>query len=348
MSHHYSGPDFGFPHGDARLDLTDLYAFPKPGEADKSILIMNVHPSEVVDPPGPTTRQPFASTALYEIKIDTNGDAVADIAYRVRFSSSSDGSQTATVRRVEGAQAAETGDSGQVVIEAAPVSTGRDALVTEAGGYRFFAGWRSDPFFFDTRGALNDLQFTGDDFFIDKDVCGIVLELPNSALGPKPVGLWARTLDGASGVWVQADRGALPAQAVFLVGSERDGYHAGEPANDARFIAVFAHALEHAGGYAPEQARRVAETLLPDMLSYDPTRPASFRGNGRTLTDDAADAFLAVLTNGKVTGDGVGPHIDLLAEFPYLGPPHNVSVPGQATSPIATELRKASRRLGSS
>jgi hypothetical protein len=37
MSHHYSGPDFGFPHGDARLDLTDLYAFPKPGEADKSI-----------------------------------------------------------------------------------------------------------------------------------------------------------------------------------------------------------------------------------------------------------------------------------------------------------------------
>ncbi len=26
MSHHYSGPDFGFPHGDARLDFTDLYA----------------------------------------------------------------------------------------------------------------------------------------------------------------------------------------------------------------------------------------------------------------------------------------------------------------------------------
>ena len=127
MSHHYSGPDFGFPHGDARLDLTDLYAFPKPGEADKSILIMNVHPSAVVNPPGPTTREPFAPEALYELKIDTNGDGVADIAYRVRFSSSADGQQTATVRRVEGAQAAETGDSGQVMIEAAPVSTGPDA-----------------------------------------------------------------------------------------------------------------------------------------------------------------------------------------------------------------------------
>ena len=152
MSHHYSGPDFGFPHGDARLDLTDLYAFPKPSEADKSILIMNVHPSAVVNPPGPTTREPFTPEALYELKIDTNGDAVADIAYRVRYSSSADGSQTATLRRVEGAQAAETGDSGQVMIEAAPVSTGRDARVTEASRYRFFAGWRSDPFFFGTRG----------------------------------------------------------------------------------------------------------------------------------------------------------------------------------------------------
>jgi hypothetical protein len=227
------------------------------------------------------------------------------------------------VRRVEGAQAAETGDSGRVIFEAAPVSTGRNARVTEAGRYRFFAGWRSDPFFFDTRGALNDLQFTGDDFFIDKDVCSIVLEMPNSALGLKRVGLWARTLDGASGAWVQADRGALPAQAVFLVGSERDSYHAGEPANDTRFITVFAHALEHTGGYAPAEARRVAGTLLPDVLFYDPTRPASFPNNGRTLTDDVADAFLAVLTNGKVTGDNVGPHIDLLTEFPYLGPPHN-------------------------
>ena len=65
MSHHYSGPDFGFPRGDARLDLTDLYAFPKPGDARKSILIMNVHPSAVVNPPGPTTAEPFAPEALF-------------------------------------------------------------------------------------------------------------------------------------------------------------------------------------------------------------------------------------------------------------------------------------------
>jgi hypothetical protein len=327
MSHHYSGPDFGFPHGDARLDFTDLYAFPKPGEADKSILIINVHPSAVVDPPGPTTAEPFSAEALYELKIDTNGDAIADITYRVRFSSSEGGSQTATLHRIEGARAAGTGDDGQVIVEGAPVSTDRDARVTAAGGYRFFAGWRSDPFFFDVRGMLNDRQFTGDDFFIDKDVCSIVLEVPNSDLEPKRVRLWARTLDGAGGGWVQADRGALPAQAVILVGAEREAYLVGEPADDARFVAVFAHALEHAGGYTSEEARRVAGTLLPDMLSYDPRSPASFPDNGRTLTDDAGDTFLAVFTNGKVTGDGVGAHGDLLAEFPYVGPPHNAGRP---------------------
>src|SRR5580692_10542541 len=105
MSHHYSGPDFGFPRGDARLDFTDLYAFPKPGEAGKSILVMNVHPSAVVNPPGPTTAEPFSPEALYEFRIDTDGDAVADITFAVRFSSLEDESQTATVRRLNGAQA---------------------------------------------------------------------------------------------------------------------------------------------------------------------------------------------------------------------------------------------------
>jgi hypothetical protein len=324
MSHHYSGPDLGFPGGDARLDFTDLYAFPKPGDPSKSILIMNVHPSVGLQPPGPTTAEPFAPEALYELKIDTDGDAVADIAYQVRFTSSGRG-QTATLRRLEGAQAAGTGEGGQIIVEGAPVSTARETQVTHADGYRFFAGWRSDPFFFDTRGAVNDFQFTGEDFFAVRDVCSIVLEAPNSVLGPKEVGLWARTLSKAQGTgtgWIQADRGARPSQTPFLAGEQNSAYRAAEPANDAQFIPVFAHALEHTGGYTSEEARRVAGTMLPDLMRYDPTRPASFPSNGRALTDDAADAFVVVATNGKVKGDRVGPHADLLADFPFLGPPH--------------------------
>ena len=80
--------------------------------------------------------------------------------------------------------------------------------------------------------------------------------------------------------------------------------------------------LEHAGGYSPEDAKRVAETLLPDVVSYDPTEPAGYPDNGRKLTDDVAAHFLTLFTNGKVTGHGVRPHTDLLDEFPYVGPPH--------------------------
>jgi hypothetical protein len=65
------------------------------------------------------------------------GDAVANIAYRVRFSSCADRLQTAAVRRVDGAQAAETSDTGQVMIEATtPAPLDRTARNGRAPGMR--------------------------------------------------------------------------------------------------------------------------------------------------------------------------------------------------------------------
>jgi catechol 2,3-dioxygenase-like lactoylglutathione lyase family enzyme len=331
MSHHYSGPDYGFPYGDARLDLTDLYAFPHPERAGKSILIMNVHPSLGVNPSVPTPDEPFAPGAIYEIKIDTDGDAIANIAYRVQFSSTEIGMQTAVLRRVEGSEAAETSDTGDVVLENAPVSVALKALVTESGDYRFFAGWRSDPFFFDTLGALKEFQFSGNDFFANADVCSIVLEVPDAALGTGKIGLWHRTLDKVDGKWVQADRGALPSQSIFLTGDQKGAYLLGDPASDARFLPVFAHSLEHTGGYVPQEARNVAATLLPDLLFYEPGRPAAYPNNGRTLTDDVMDVFISIVTQERVTRDNVGPHHDFMAAFPYLGPPHKARPAAQLT-----------------
>jgi hypothetical protein len=133
----------------------------------------------------------------------------------------------------------------------------------------------------------------------------------NSSL---PVGIFSQTKTPVALCW--------KCQTPFLAGEQNEAYLAGEPADDARFIPVFAHALEHTGEYSPEEAMRVAGKLLPDILRYDPKRPASFPDNGRGLIDDVSDLFLAILTNGKVTGDNVGPHDDFLDEFPYLGPPY--------------------------
>ena len=189
MSHHASGPNFGFPRGDARLDMTDLYAFTKLGDPATSIIVLNVHPSFALNSPVPTTKEPFAPGALYELKIDTIGDVIADICYSVQFASCEDGKQTATVRRLQGVPAAGVGEEGEVIVQQAPVSAGQEALVTKAGDCCFFFGWRSDPFFLDVNGNFNHMHFTGNVFFTDKNVCSIVLELPNSALGNNGIGI---------------------------------------------------------------------------------------------------------------------------------------------------------------
>jgi len=306
------------------LDLTDLFAFPKPGDFSKSIIIMNAHPSSSLNPPEPTTDEPFAPEAIYELRVDTNGDMVADIAYRVRFQHSGGGSMTATVRRAEGPEAAGRGEEGKTIFEGAPVSMGREAQITTSGAYRLFAGWRSDPFFFDVDGALNKMQFTGADWFADKDVSSIALEVPVRDIGGGArLNLWHRSLVQVDGKWVQADRGARPTQTPFLADAEREAYLDGEPAQDERFVPMFAHVLEQTGGYTSKGAEAAARSLLPDVLPYNPTRLAAYPGNGRMPRDDAKDIFLTVF-NGRLTWDKCGPHADMLDEFPFLGPPHKV------------------------
>jgi Domain of unknown function (DUF4331) len=281
-----------------------------------------VHPSSGVNPHELTTAEPFSPDALYEIKIDTDRDAVADIVYQARFTRSESGGQLATLRRFVGAEAAETSQGGTLIIEAAPVSMGLNAQLAQAGEYRFFAGWRSNPFFVDV-GVLNSLQFVGADLFANGDICSIVLEMPNAALGATEVRLWARTLARSNdGCWVQVERCARVLQGRFLGGDQSEAYGAADPKDDAQFIDVFANSLQRTGGLSLEEARRVARTLLPDLLPYDPERPVSYPLNGRRLSDDAVDSFLTVVTNGEVTHDGIGPHGDLLAEFPYVGVPH--------------------------
>jgi hypothetical protein len=229
----------------------------------------------------------------------------------------------ATVRRAEGPEAAGRGEEGKVIVEGAPVSMGDKAHVTQAGDYRLFAGWRSDPFFFDAMGALNNMTFTGADTFGDKDVCSIAMELPVSAIGGGvKVNLWHRTLLQTPNDWVQADRGARPSQTPFLASDQRDAYLDGEPAKDEQFVAMFAHALEHTGGYTPEGAKMAAKSLLHDVLPYDPGKAAAYPANGRKPNDDAKGVFLTVM-NGRLTSDGTGPHADMLDEFPYLGAPHS-------------------------
>jgi pimeloyl-ACP methyl ester carboxylesterase len=100
-----------------------------------------------------------------------------------------------------------------------------------------------------------------------------------------------------------------------------DNIEGGQPADDvANYLELWSAILRNADGYPPEQARAAALQVLPDILHYDRTQPATYP-NGRILTDDVYSLRFAWLTNGKVPPSGLKPHDDLLAHFPYLGPP---------------------------
>jgi len=71
--------------------------------------------------------------------------------------------QAATVRRLQGAQAASVVEDAKLFVRQAPVSVGLSPG-KEAGDHRFSSVRRSDPFFFDANGN-SITAVTGDDFF---------------------------------------------------------------------------------------------------------------------------------------------------------------------------------------
>jgi hypothetical protein len=231
---------------DARVDITDLYAWRT--SAATTTLALNVNP---LTSPADSKGARFRQAALYEIKIDTNGDARADIAYRIKFSgftSFSDGTsnQTFTVKRATGFAARRTEWTG-VTIAVGKTSRygGGTRVAAILGGGSAFAGPRDDPFFFDLVGfkhlksrvlagrqdlgtandtancALADTDasarllscFTGTDTFAGTNVSSIVLKLPNSMLGGTghAVGIWATTAIATTSGYQRIDRMARPA-----------------------------------------------------------------------------------------------------------------------------------------
>jgi hypothetical protein len=300
------------------MDITDLFAFQKPGDPAKSILIFNVNPE------APSRAAAFDPLASYELKIDTNGDFEPDIAFHILYSSPDGGHQFATVYRAIGSAALATGPAGEVIIQTAPVSFESEVHITTAGQYRFFAGLRSDPFFADPIGFQNDMQWTGQDFFADKNVFGIVLELPNTALGSSPqISLWARSMIPVHGQLSPVNQVGRPGNNVFKGAATLNT----TPLTQQRelFLPQYA-AMFRSFGYSEGEAIGLAQQWLPDILPYNYTRPDGYP-NGRRLMDDVVDDLVSLLTRGNPSTDLVEAHTDCLADFPYLGPPHPSKIP---------------------
>jgi hypothetical protein len=332
MSNHFTGLSLGPPLGDQRLDLCDLYAFLSPADPARTAIILNANPNADALHPD----------AIYRLNIDTDGDCLTDLAFSYVFSPPQNGKQTVNVFMAKGAQSREVEAVGTKIIADAEVSFGTQPNILKAGPYTFFAGARSDAFFFDFDGIKNlfDISgkrnftephlgskspWTGVDSNTQANVFSTAIELPTSELGGKAIRIWGRCSVRKDGKLIHADRAGHPSVSSFFnTDDSKLEYNASEPINDRkRWTDQFVHLLGHTGGYTRDEAIAVidAEGILPDMLNFDPSKPAKYP-NGRLFTDDVIDTRLASMTKHQCPPTGLKPHTDVLKVFPYLGTPH--------------------------
>ena len=331
MSNHFSVDNLKFPGDDRRLDLTDVFVFHAPDgpghhrgfphrhHPGTTVLIMDSNPTSAPPPIETQAKGPaFYPGAFYRINIDTDGDSHADIAFTFTFSEYENGRQTGTAWYATGAAARQLEPAGEVLSSDFPVSfdvpPGPSSRPDPA-----VAGLRSDPFFADVEGALHGFVWTGHDDFAENNVDSIVLEVPADMLGGPVIGVWASISRYQDDVLEQLDRGGNPTINPFInPDGEKNLFNSRQPADDvANYLGPWSKILENAGGYSPEAAKAAALEVLPDILHYDRTKPATYP-NGRIPTDDVYSMRFAWLTNGKVPPAGLEPHDDLLTEFPYL------------------------------
>jgi Domain of unknown function (DUF4331) len=334
MSNHFTGLSLGPPLGDQRLDLCDLYVFQSPTDAARTVIILNANPNADALHPD----------AIYRLNIDNDGDCLTDIAFSYVFSPPQGGRQTVDVFMAKGEESRSAEAVGTKIIANADVSFGPQPNIVRAGNSLFFAGARSDAFFFDfdgiknlfdTRGGRNftaphlggKSPWTGVDSNTEANVFSTAIELLTSELRPNPeIWVWGRCSLRRDGQLRHVDRAGHPSVSSFFnTDDTKEEYNASEPVNDRkRWTDMFVHLMGHTGNYTREEAIAAidADRLLPDMMHFDPSKPAKYP-NGRDFTDDVINHRLAFLSKGDIPPTGLKPHTDVLKEFPYLGTPHS-------------------------
>ena len=256
--------------GSPKLDNTDVYAFVSPDKTDTATIVANFNPYE--DPAGGPNFYSFDPKAKYNINLDTNGDAKADIIYSWRFKT--------TVRNpltflYNTGPVTRLGDADLNVIQrytlikwqrgkgvktiasglyTAPANVGTasmpdySALRKQAtyarNGVTTFAGQADDPFALDLRvfnllyGA--NLSEVGNDSLKGYNVQSIAIQVPVKDLGGAKniVGVWSTTRKETSrGTFTQVSRLGMPlVNEVVIPLKDKDRFNASKPSGDGQFL----------------------------------------------------------------------------------------------------------------
>ncbi|CAN5120315.1 hypothetical protein BH24ACT10_BH24ACT10_07070 [soil metagenome] len=205
-----------FIAGNPEVDNTAVYTFVSPDDPDSVTLVANFWPLE--EPDGGPNFYKFDDDARYEVNVDNNGDAVADLTYRWTFTATyrnldtflyntgvveSFEDETLNFRQFYDLEVVVAGAAPVLLLDNAPVAPSNvgpasmpdyealreDAIVDVTGGLggQAFAGQADDSFFLDLRvfdllyGAP-DFDEVGNDTLNGRNVQTLALQLPKEAL----------------------------------------------------------------------------------------------------------------------------------------------------------------------
>lgn len=176
-------------------DITDFYAF-QGQDTNNMVFVVN---TQGLLSPAATGAAKFDDNVMTEINIDNTGDNIEDLVIQAVkkgnmmyfFGPVAPGTtgKTSTIKTAN--------QIGSVEIS----KYGQPAIIKSENGYKFFAGPRDDPFFFDLGqyqailgGTAPGFNNPGTDTFAGTNVLSIVIEVPKSSLGTAAtLNTWAET-----------------------------------------------------------------------------------------------------------------------------------------------------------
>ncbi|WP_239153031.1 DUF4331 domain-containing protein [Virgisporangium aliadipatigenens] len=301
---------------DPAADNTDLYAFVSPERPDYVTFIANWAPFS--EPNGGPNFFPFATDAVYNINVDSDGDAKPNAVFRWTFKNidkrggntflynngpvTSLDDENLLFRQTYTLESSFNGEPFKTRIADAPVAPSRvgaksmpdyGTLRNQAnkqlpGGWNVFAGQADDPFFLDLRvfDLLygGDLSETGQDTLAGYNVNTIALQVPFSDVALK--GNAKR--NPVIGVWTTTERAKVrvTGKETPVTGDRVQVSRLGNPlVNEvvvpANLKDAFNATAPDGDAKIPELVKRVTEPELPQLLQaiYNIPAPATPRND---------------------------------------------------------------------
>lgn len=313
---------------DPTINQLDNYVF-QSSRADATAFIMNINPSPKSSPGGV-----FKPGALYNIHISDDSKFKSGHTFSLQF----DEQGNYTVYQSDSPNAA-VGTKGK---EIGKGSLDKKAELTN--GVQVWAGVAKDPFYGNSPGLhilrqqLAEGKYDpsiwtsvkGKNIFTGRKCGAIVLDIPDKMLGKK-IEVFMTTAVEKDGNWKQVQYSAIPLfshSMLFENEALKQEHNQSRPDNSQdmkNFVAArtarastFAHSQKEPQVYGD----KVADMLVPDVITYNVGTPAKFSAqsiNGRSLSDDAMSEMLTLLL-GQPTDQHITNQKLYTQDFPYLIP----------------------------